>query len=503
MASQSAAQRRRSPALLLERNRGRIVDAVVEVLGDVGWSGLTYASVARVAGLSPRPVQDRFPDRWALAIAAWEQVTGPALESALEELLASVGLISPQGPAELDSSGPALHDPGPGLRERLASALAGAGLLDTSVRDDLPQSANETSNLGLGGVDSWVDPTDEMRWALQQALEAAGRADYLAVRASGPSPEWLARALQPFLVPDAPLRAAIEILVMSQFDAGLEVAVTDHVGGSVKRWCTPVPGDAASAARCAYLISTALGLLLARTRTGVADLDLRGEAWLLFEALESGSAPVSLPDVRAEHLDRFLDFDTGDPALDALLRATLEEVGRVGFDAATTAGIGRASGFSEGLLFARYPTKVEAFVDATRRQHAQAWRLNEAFQQGIIASHGEGIAEAVVIREFQRPHLRLARAINMEQVRLALHDERLREVQWGELDALVVDATSTDPDWHPAASPAHLHMSVAIGLGAACLPMLVPQAWQLPYDVVAVPLNEPVKPVTGSSAAGP
>jgi hypothetical protein len=34
-------------------------------------------------------------------------------------------------------------------------------------------------------------------------------------------------------------------------------------------------------------------------------------------------------------------------------------------------------------------------------------------------------------------------------------------------------------------------MSVAIGLGVTVLPILAPDAWKLPYDVVTIPLNEP------------
>ncbi|MBU6243894.1 MAG: TetR/AcrR family transcriptional regulator [Actinomycetales bacterium] len=386
----------------------------------------------------------------------------------------------------------------PGLRDRLAAALAAAGLPDGVLESGSSSPGGPSDSRPLVALSA--DPVDEMRQALDRALEAAARADHLAVRAAGPSPAWLARALESFLRPDPVLRAATEILVMSQFDEGLSAAIGTTLGDSVSQWCSPSRRDATDAARCAYLVSTAFGLLLARTRAGVAELRLMGEAELLFAALTSDATPSLLPQEAAEHLGRFLDFDTGDPALDALLRATLEEVGRAGFDAATTAGIGRASGYSEGLLFARYPSKVEVFVDATRRQHAQNWRLNEAFQRGVIAAHGEGIAEAVVIREFQRPHLSLARAIHLEQVRLALHDERLRQVQWGELDALVAESTASDPTWHPAASPAHLHLSVAIGLGAACLPMLVPDAWQLPYDVVTVPFNEPGGPAAAPSS---
>ena len=84
--------------------------AVVAVLADAGWAGVTVASVARAAGLSPRPVQDRFPDRWAMAVGAWQQQVGPALEGALLELLESAGLEDDRLPRDR-RAGPVLQLP--------------------------------------------------------------------------------------------------------------------------------------------------------------------------------------------------------------------------------------------------------------------------------------------------------------------------------------------------------------------------------------------------------
>jgi hypothetical protein len=405
-----------------------------------------------------------------MAGAAWESIAGPALLSGLAELLGAAGLL-PVVDADLEGA-----EFGADTRERLEAALSSAGLLE--VVNPAPASTS-------------AEPTERLRMALQDALTAADALDRAALRTGGPSAAWLAVAYERFLRPDAALRAATEFLVVSQFHEGLARLVRSSVGDTVSQWCSPSAVDAPLAARRAYLIAVALGLLLARTRRSVAQMEIGGEAALQLQALSAVREPVTLPDTRAKHLEEFLDFTTGEPALDDLLRATLEEVGRVGYEAATTAAIGRASGHSEGLLFARYPSKVEAFMDATKRQHAVGWRRNEEFIQSLTASHGPGIAEAVMIREMQRPELRHGRAISLEQVRLALHDERLREVQWGELDTLVDETLSKDPQWYTANSEAHLHMSVAIGIGVTALPLLAPDAWVLPYDVVTVPLDEP------------
>ena len=405
-----------------------------------------------------------------MAGAAWESIAGPALLSGLAELLGAAGLL-PVVDADLEGA-----QFGANTRERLEAALSSAGLLE--VVNQAPASTT-------------AEPTERLRMALQDALTAADALDRGALRAGGPSAAWLAVAYERFLRPDAALRAATEFLVVSQFHEGLARLLRSSVGDTVSQWCSPSAVDAPLAARRAYLIAVALGLLLARTRRSVAQMEIGGEAALQLQALSAVREPVTLPDTRAKHLEEFLDFTTGEPALDDLLRATLEEVGRVGYEAATTAAIGRASGHSEGLLFARYPSKVEAFMDATKRQHAVGWRRNEEFIHSVTAAHGPGIAEAVIIREMQRPELRHGRAISLEQVRLALHDERLREVQWGELDTLVDETLSKDPQWYTANSEAHLHMSVAIGIGVTALPLLAPDAWELPYDVVTVPLDEP------------
>ena len=44
--------------------------------------------------------------------------------------------------------------------------------------------------------------------------------------------------------------------------------------------------------------------------------------------------------------------------------------------------------------------------------------------------------------------------------------------------------------FRPASSPADLHVSIALGVGIAMLPLLAPEALGLPYDVVTIPVAE-------------
>lgn len=69
------------------RNDERILDAALELLADEGWGGFALATVAPRAGMSKRPVVDRFADRQALAVAVWRQRVLPVLMPAIERLL--------------------------------------------------------------------------------------------------------------------------------------------------------------------------------------------------------------------------------------------------------------------------------------------------------------------------------------------------------------------------------------------------------------------------------
>ncbi|MBU6246098.1 MAG: TetR family transcriptional regulator, partial [Actinomycetales bacterium] len=494
-----------------DRKRALILRAAVEVLSSHGWSGMTFAAVARASGLSPTPILARFPSRGFLAAAAWDEIAGPALHASLSEVLAAAGLAEGNANAPLVAQAAwplLLRD----LHGRLSAALSAAGLAPEALVS--ASDASEGTLSSLGGADALA----RLGAGVSAALEAAGELDAIAVRAGGPSPTWLTRALEPFVRPGEELRAASELLVMSQFDSALQESVQADIGQMVAAWCAPAqkqPLDrpkgegsqvarvmgqrtAIAAARRTYLVACALGLLFATERAGVAALELAGEAELLMAAFASRLQPGAMPRSRGDHLETSLHFDTGDQPLDALLRATLEEVARVGYDAATTSGIGRAAGYTEGLIFARYPSKVELFADASARQTAKGWRENEAFAKRINERCAPGMADAVLMREIMRPDLRHVRAASLEHLRLARHDDRLREVLWGELDKLVADEQAADPDWERGTSAAHLHMSVALGLGVTALPLLAPDAWQLPFQHVTIPLSDPSIAIDGS-----
>ncbi|MFM7146415.1 MAG: TetR/AcrR family transcriptional regulator, partial [Actinomycetales bacterium] len=80
----------------VRRNDARILTAARQLLAGEGWAGLSLARVGKAAGLSVRPVRDRFADRGALAAAVWQGSAGPALQEALSRCLVAADLLPSQ-----------------------------------------------------------------------------------------------------------------------------------------------------------------------------------------------------------------------------------------------------------------------------------------------------------------------------------------------------------------------------------------------------------------------
>lgn len=384
----------------VRRTNRALCVASVRVAAERGWGDFTFAQVAREAGTSRRPLQDRYADRSALAAATWNEQAEPILRGLLVEFLASAGLLR--------------TDPDPA---RLTAVL-----------------------------DALAHPTLE-------------------------------------------IQAAVEFLIVAQFDDELRAAVSNTLGAQIAHWCTPAtptsesPGlSAEEAARRALMLSVALGLVLVARRPGVERIDVKHVSGVLLRLLAFPAPARPLPEMDSPHFHDPVPFDTGDEVRDRLLQATLDVVGERGYDAATVDAIARRAGSSEGALFARYPTKVALYLDASRRQAAHGLRSNEACMEEVARTHGRGLAEAAMIREFMRPGRDHLRIFALEQMRTGWHDPVLREAVLREYTAFVAEAHATKPGFNLAEA----HVGFAIGGGTLLLCVLHPDAWLLPYDVVTV-----------------
>lgn len=384
-------------------NDERVLDAALQLIDQEGWRGLSMAPVAAAAAVSRTVVLNRFKDRPALAVGVWTQRLAETLNTALQQLVATV----------------------------TASA-------------DAP----------LTGPRLWT-------------------------------------ALEPFAVPDREMRAAAELLIIGRYEPAVGEAIATTLTAHIAQWLDSSGGTAnrMRAAVRAFALNIAFGLMIEARRHPLDALDFTTELTALATALADPTQPSALPRAHAKHLDRVDNFDTGDDDLNLLLRATLEEVGTRGYEAATIEQIAGATGRTQGFIFSRYSSKRELFLDAQAQYSTRAAMLNEDLIRRIAGSSSLGIAEAVVTREFMRPERRRVMNVMLELYRLSWHDpEILRVIDQGYEDVFRVyrEKARGEP---LARVDAMLVMELARGNGPQILAGLSDTAWKLPYDVVTVSLT--------------
>lgn len=378
----------------------RLMDATCAVILESGWDSLALTSVAEKAGVSTRPLYDRFADRSELAIACWRDRASAPLREHLMRLL------------ELSAEAPkALADP---------AAIIGAY-----------------------------------------------------------------RALTQ---PQGLLIVAAELLCAAVFDDRLRAVIAQDAGQWLGRWCV-VSGEVspARAAQSAYVVASGLGLLLGSRRTGMDQVDVTGPATDLLTALSQPSSPARLPRWNADHM-AVPEVNPADPGFDRLLAATLWVVSQVGYADATLPRIVSAAGVSQGLLYGRFSSKLEAFIAATDHRHEGGLLRNAEESARLARDFGPGIADAVMWREFTRAEHRGGRALAVEQLRVGWREPELRE-RTDAAEAIFANELMkaggiTDRD----AGLAEIHWDLALGFGAYVLPEVLPGISQLPFDVVTVPL---------------
>ena len=71
------------------KRREQLLDAGLELLGTVGWSGTTMTAVCAEAGLTERYFYESFADREALLLAVFDRITDEATEAILAAISSS------------------------------------------------------------------------------------------------------------------------------------------------------------------------------------------------------------------------------------------------------------------------------------------------------------------------------------------------------------------------------------------------------------------------------
>lgn len=300
--------------------------------------------------------------------------------------------------------------------------------------------------------------------------------------------EDLPSALNPLLHPRRDLIAAMDLLLAAHFDPVIAEPVFSDQRGCLQPFCVPSASlTRTQAAQSAYVASLAYGLIMMWQRAEVVPVDISGPVADVCRALADPAKPVRLPSVSPDDISP-LAMQTDDSVLDDLHAATLEEVGRHGYRGATMQRIGANAQVSQGFIFGRYSTKRELFVDATARRHKAAFDSTAAHLADLQKRRGMGVAEATVIKTLMQPGIEVQRAVQLEQYRLGWYDPSLGaeldkamsqylEQSWSQVSETVGESVA-----------AQQHLDLALGIGATVLPALLPDAWELPFDVVTVPL---------------
>lgn len=329
-----------------------------------------------------------------------------------------------------------------------------------------------------------VDPLLKI---LEETLSAGG---LLSTKASASNFE---ASLSAAAKPSQELLASVELLIISLFEKELKDEIKRVFSKQVIDWCTPKSGKATKAvcAKRAYVIMLVLGYILASRIPREKDsIKVRVTSSNLFESLQEVRKPETLPNFTFTHLDEEIDFETGDPALEALFNATIKTVGERGFEGASINAISNAAGYTEGLLFSRYKTKLELFLAATHASNVIGLRKNNAAMLKIQQGHPLGIAEAVMMRESLKPGIERGRALHMEQLRVAWAVPDLKETIVKEIEEFIKGAQKERNYWEGDDAFNFIHFSYALGLGLSLLATIDPSAYLLPYSVVTAPMEE-------------
>ena len=262
--------------------------------------------------------------------------------------------------------------------------------------ENIAELANDAWMASLSGV---------VRRALDTNCDAARSGDFREVLAASSAAE----------NEIAPIRAALDLLIASQFDD----EISEVIGADFSQMLSEVmvPADDSLQARhhaaALYLINSFLfGRLLALAGGAVIDPLTEAEAKILagFYAAEPvESSPLELPEVV------FRKTTTPD---DATAVKVFETFSRWGYRRATVSRMARAAGTSPGGLLSTYSTKADLVAQSAHTSalsSMEVWMPYEALQ----AVHGAPQVRAHFLFEFLDPRHRQCWKSNLELARIA------------------------------------------------------------------------------------
>lgn len=317
---------RRTRAEQVAANDRALRSAVAGIAVETGWETVTFAGVARRAGLTVGAVYGRAENTAELAIDLWDRVVGPWFEESVEAVI------------DAGRSG----DP----------------------------------NQMRAAYTHW-DNSTEMSSLVYELIVASCFDDDMAEIVHTDAQKVLARHILPSTA--APKishhEAAAAVLVVS-FAFGRAIAV--HGG-------VPQPPITAHQA--------------------------------MVNASMFGAEPFrgSLPQSPELQWVRRLPHDGGQPAV---LQATLDVIGRVGYKRATIARIARTAGLPRGSVLSHYQDKQHLVAEAVRKGLVPPGEVWDQYEP-VVADHGPLTSRALFLADFLKEANRHLWRVNLELARIA------------------------------------------------------------------------------------
>lgn len=285
-------------------------------------------------------------------------------------------------------------------------------------------------------------------------------------------------------------RLLAEFFVAGLFCDPIQDLIRDALDALLREEYKRGDGTAVADAHRHYAVLCAVGVLLGWNFRPDLDPALDFMARCATQTMRDIPEDVApLPSIRAEFM-ALRPFTDGDPVENALLYATLVEVGRVGYQRATVANICQRAGISQGMAFTVFPRKIDFLSAALARRHLEGLNKNHEFYAANAAVHGEAVADAISFRELMHPDHQLGCRALAEKLRASWRSVELQQlIVDGELK-LKATLLDTVPLEQRGQAAQQINWSIGLGWAAELYGSYYPEAWKLPFHQVLFSLKK-------------
>lgn len=296
----------------------------------------------------------------------------------------------------------------------------------------------------------------------------------------------LHRSLASFWTPSPQLRAAVELLLAAEFDPDLRQGVREPIAALLAARLDSVTPR--SAVVDLTLAIAALGLVMASDRPWVPDTSVDYPVSWLLAGIEGLDLDVPGADVTPIYLLEPM-IDSGDERMDRVMEATVAVVGERGYDNAFLRDIAIKAGYSTRAVTRNFQHKIDLMAATLRWQHRRGLAGLHDYLQRAGKEIGPGQAEAAAWRWHLSPELAHARTMLIEANRLQTTERSC----WEAMVPAEVEAVEGYADHNPqpdrTSALSAVHLEFGIGMGLLAVARLLPQAHDVPFQAITVPMQ--------------